>query len=120
LPSVDLIVFSKLDLADEATLPPGALAVSAHTGRNMGALRHRLDELAFGSPAAAPTLALNARHVQAIDEARRALARATAGAAAELLALELREALDALGQVLGNVSPDELLGRIFSAFCIGK
>jgi tRNA modification GTPase len=119
---VDLVVFSKLDLADETTLPPGALAVSAQTGRNMDAFRRRLDELAFGSPAAAPTLALNARHVQAIDEARRALVRAAAGAggAAELLALELREALDALGQVLGNVSPDELLGRIFSAFCIGK
>jgi tRNA modification GTPase len=36
------------------------------------------------------------------------------------LALELREALDALGGVLGNVSPDDVLGRIFSTFCIGK
>ena len=38
----------------------------------------------------------------------------------ELLALELREALDGLGHVLGQISPDDLLGRIFSTFCIGK
>jgi tRNA modification GTPase len=40
--------------------------------------------------------------------------------AAELIAAELRQALDSLGQVLGDVSPDDILGRIFSTFCIGK
>jgi len=39
---------------------------------------------------------------------------------AEVVAMELREALDALGGVLGKMSPDDLLGRIFSEFCIGK
>jgi tRNA modification GTPase len=39
---------------------------------------------------------------------------------AELLAAELRQALDELSQVLGVVTPDDILGKIFSSFCIGK
>jgi tRNA modification GTPase len=67
-------------------------------------------------------MALNARHVRALGEAVEALGRARAGveAGAEVVAMELREALDALGSVLGRMSPDDLLGRIFSQFCIGK
>jgi tRNA modification GTPase len=127
----DLIVLSKYDL-----LPSGdpstniaetsmTIAVGAHTGEHMYALRERLDRLAFGdaAAAAASALALNARHVRSVTEARDALARAAeqvGDGATELLALELRDALDALGGVLGKVTPDDLLGRIFSAFCIGK
>jgi len=120
--AADLVVFSKADLVGAIPVEAGAVAVSAVTGENLAALRHRLDELAFGSAAACSTLALNSRHVRAIEEARLALSRAIDGAAGagELLAVELREALDALGRVLGSVSPDDLLGRIFAAFCIGK
>ena len=88
-------------------------------------MRQRLDDIAFGpgSGSSAASLALNARHVQEISEAREALARAIQqipAAGSEIVAMELREALDALGRVLGSVSPDEVLGRIFSTFCIGK
>ncbi|MEI8196507.1 MAG: hypothetical protein WCI73_11410, partial [Phycisphaerae bacterium] len=38
----------------------------------------------------------------------------------ELLASDLRHALDVLGQITGTISPDDILGRIFSSFCIGK
>jgi tRNA modification GTPase len=68
-------------------------------------------------------LALNARHVQAIHDAREALLRAgerSQDSGAEVLALELREALDALGSILGSVTPDDVLARIFAGFCIGK
>jgi tRNA modification GTPase len=120
----DLIVHSKTDLAG----PPsgaGGIGVSAAKGTNLDSLRDRLDELAFGSGAAspAPALALNVRHLGAIASARSALARAaevSRSGGAEVIALELREALDALGQVLGQISPDEVLGRVFSSFCIGK
>jgi len=117
----DLVVLTKLDLLGEA---PVSLAVSAKTGANLDALRDRLDTLAFGERSTGPaSLALNARHVEAIEESRLALRRArdvTTTAGPEVVALELREALDALGRVLGSVTPDDLLGRIFSAFCIGK
>jgi tRNA modification GTPase len=115
---VDLLVMTKTDLS------PGSSGVSALTGEGLDALRETLDRMAFGD-AAAPSfvLALNARHRSCIAEAREALARARAIAtdgAAELIALELREALDALGRVLGQVTPDDVLGRVFASFCIGK
>jgi tRNA modification GTPase len=98
-----------------------AVWVSARTGEGMEALRARLDALAFGEERG-ESLALNARHVRAIDEARAALQRAGASidAGAEVVALELREALDHLGAVLGKLSPDDVLGRVFAGFCIGK
>ena len=117
--AADLVVRTKSDLAPAAH----AEAVSARTGARLDALRDRLDALAFGRAAATSTLALNARHLAAIAEARASLSRArelAAGAGAELVALELRDALDALGRVLGQVTPDDVLGRVFATFCIGK
>lgn len=96
-----------------------SLAVSARTGQNMGALRARVESLAFGQETGA-SLALNARHLQAIDEARGSLARASAAGAVELAAMELREALDALGRILGQITPDDVIGRVFARFCVGK
>jgi tRNA modification GTPase len=119
----DVIVQTKGDLRPAGA---GGFMVSAKTGANLDALRRELDHLAFGTPASSSggtALALNARHVQAVSEARDALGRAeghVAGEASELVALELREALDAVGRVEGVVTPDDVLGRIFSAFCIGK
>jgi tRNA modification GTPase len=124
----DVVVQSKTDLFPGSAPPrdnAGAIPVSAHTGLHLDVLRDRLDALAFGArtSSAVAALALNARHVEAVREAREALARAAGRAAdesPELLALELREALDAAGRVLGAVTPDDLLGRIFSTFCVGK
>jgi len=119
----DRIVMTKSDLSDESTIGQnGLLVVSAKTGAGLDALCKQLDVLAFGSSGSAATLALNARHILAIHNARAALGRAAiqAGALPEVLAMELREVLDALGQILGRVTPDDLLGRVFSQFCIGK
>ena len=113
-----LVVRTKADLSGDAS------AVSAVTGAGMEPLREQLDCLAFGGSTASSTLALNARHRHAIADARTALDRAAAtagaGGGAELIALELRDALDALGRVLGQVTPDDVIGRIFATFCIGK
>ena len=102
---------------------PQVLDVSALSGAGMDRLGERLDALCFGESAPHGSLALNVRHIQAVNEAcealRRAADRVVAGAP-ELLALELREVLDHLGGVVGRVSPDDLLGRIFSTFCVGK
>ena len=118
--AADLIVETKADLANVATTPQ---SVSARTGQGMDQLRDRLDQLAFGRPASGGTLALNARHLAAIADARQSLARAREIAMSggpELVALELRDALDDLGRVLGRVTPDDVLGRVFATFCIGK
>ena len=117
----DLVVHSKLDVHPHQT-SGDAVAVSARSGANLDQLRARLDALAFGDAAHRPSLALNARHLAAIAEARAALGRARSNdhAGPEIVALDLREALDALGAILGQVSPDDVLGRVFATFCIGK
>jgi GTP-binding protein HflX len=118
----DLVVLSKADLVAAEGLHSG-IAVSAITGQGMSALRGALDERAFGAASPQAALALNSRHLSAVAQARRALhhiAQAPQDVGPELLALDLREALDELGAILGRVTPDELLGRIFSRFCIGK
>ena len=109
----DLTVRSKIDLLSE--VQHSDLAISAHTSAGMSDLREALDRVCFGHSAAAESLALTGRHVAAIGRAESQLA-----AGPELLALELHEALAATGQVLGHLTPDDLLGRIFSTFCIGK
>jgi tRNA modification GTPase len=117
-----LVVRTKLDLEPSATFP-GGVAVSALTGAGMEKLRARLDSICFGDLGAGTSLALNLRHVRAIEQTQAALGRATeaiGNAGAEVLAMELREAIDLLGSILGRVTPDELLGRIFAGFCIGK
>ena len=137
----DLIVRTKTDLLPvawasrpcvepsmgETPMPPASLlpqiSISAQTGGGMDSLRSRLDAICFGETASGASLALNLRHVHGIEEARRALSRTLAQlpeVRPELLALEFREALDALGAILGRVTPDDLLGRIFAGFCIGK
>jgi tRNA modification GTPase len=118
----DLIVWSKIDLAGPRRNP---IEISALTGQGMDELRAALDALAFAQPEAGEVgkLALNARHIRAITAGRDALARALQQVKSqkiELVAAELRTALDELGLVLGVVSPDDLLGKIFSSFCIGK
>jgi len=121
--SPDLIILSKADLFHADAGDDRQICVSARTGSNLDALRRRLSEMAFGRLSAGSALALNTRHLQGIDEARAGLARvadATARSADEVLALELRQALDALGRILGQITPDDVLGRVFATFCIGK
>ncbi|MGA3068320.1 MAG: GTPase, partial [Tepidisphaeraceae bacterium] len=115
----DLRVGSKIDLGGFAEA--GEMGVSAMSGMNMDRLRGELDRLTFGAESVGAKLALGARHLAAIDSARGSVKRAGERlGAAEFLAADLREALDALGQILGAVTADDLLGRIFSSFCIGK
>lgn len=118
---VDLRVRSKADLLQNRPDESGDLLVSALMGSGMSALRDALDRAAFGSDAPGAALALTSRHLGCLDEAMSGLRGAReVGNALELLAAELRAALDALGQVLGVVTPDDILGKIFSKFCIGK
>jgi tRNA modification GTPase len=118
--AADIRVRSKIDLGGE--IRAGELAVSAIASRGLDELRKTLDKIAFGDHGGPATLTLNGRHMQAIDATRAALelARAESSSGHEWIALHLREAIDQIGQIIGAVSPDELLGKIFSKFCIGK
>jgi tRNA modification GTPase len=119
----DLLVLNKIDLNEKVPAPDGAVCISAAAGRNLDILQVALDRTAFGGESAGTALALTARHLSAINQTREALHRARQLGpeySLELLAAEFRQALDSLGQILGVVTPDDVLGRIFSTFCIGK
>ncbi|HEV8694339.1 MAG TPA: tRNA uridine-5-carboxymethylaminomethyl(34) synthesis GTPase MnmE [Lysobacter sp.] len=101
------------------------LYVSARTGGGLDALHTRLRALAQGSDAEAGEGAFTARarHVDALQRAREELTSARVQLdyeALDLAAESLRLAHDALGEITGRVRADDLLGHIFSSFCIGK
>jgi len=103
--------------------PP--LRVSALTGHGLDALHRRLRQLAQGDDADGAEGAFTARqrHVDALARARSELADAAAHLQHEnldLAAEALRGGHDALGEITGRVRADDLLGHIFSSFCIGK
>jgi tRNA modification GTPase len=120
-----IVVRNKIDMTDDAPgLADDTLYVSAKTGKGMGALQERLRRAAGYRDLGEGAFTARKRHVDALRRAadhfktgRKALEEAKAG---ELLAEELRLAQEALGEITGAVSSDDLLGRIFSEFCIGK
>jgi tRNA modification GTPase len=102
-----------------------AVNVCALTREGLAELRASLaDLLGAGNPGGLASAVANPRHTDALARARAALARAGAtadsGAPGEIVALELRESLAAIGEVTGRHASEELLERIFSRFCIGK
>lgn len=121
----DLIVINKCDVSASGADAGGTdntVRVSALRGQNLHELTQRMSKLAFGSHQSGAALALGTRHLLAIQQCRSHLEHAAMDVtrASELIAYELRQALDALGSILGQVTPDDVLGRIFGAFCIGK
>jgi tRNA modification GTPase len=123
VPVID--VWNKSDAVTAAALPAGGLAISAKTGAGLPALRARLLAVAGWQAAPEGVYIARERHVQALRRAQTHLTGATAhldGAspALDLLAEELRLAQGVLGEITGEFTPDDLLGVIFSRFCIGK
>ena len=121
-----LHVQTKSDLVDPLAAPPdAALCVCAPSGQGLEPLRQALLQCAGWHAVPEGLFLARTRHVHALQRAREHLQRAQAlgagaGTALELLAEELRRAHDALGEITGAFSADDLLGEIFSRFCIGK
>jgi tRNA modification GTPase len=124
-----LHVFNKADAvtasALEAASSGATLAISAKTGAGLDALRRELLARAGWLAETEGVFVARARHVEALRRARAHLAEADVQARAgdtalELVAEELRAAHDALGEITGTFTSDDLLGAIFSRFCIGK
>jgi len=123
-----ITVRNKIDLTGEsAGASPDderVVRLSAKTGDGIDALRNRLRELAGYKNLGEQTITARRRHLDALrrarehfDAGRAALAEQQAG---EVFAEELRLAHQALGEITGSTSSDDLLGKIFSEFCIGK
>jgi len=123
-----IILRNKIDVSGDAPGPlkddATTLNVSARTGAGIDDLRETVRQLAGYRDLGEGAFTARRRHVEAIAMAaahfqrgREALEKHKAG---ELLAEDLRLAHEALGEVTGTMSSDDLLGRIFSEFCIGK
>lgn len=117
-------VWNKSDMA-VAPLDDRGVAISAKTGSGLAQLRLRLLQVVGWQSAPEGVFMARERHVQALQKVDGQLSRASAqllsrAPALDLLAEDLRQAQLHLSEITGQFTPDDLLGEIFSKFCIGK
>ena len=117
-----LTIHNKIDVAAEAPRVVGdEVWLSARTGAGVELLRNKLLEAAGWQTAGEGMFMARARHLDALGRAAGHLDAARESAAQlELFAEELRLAQAALSEITGEFTADDLLGEIFSSFCIGK
>lgn len=115
-----IVVYNKVDLAPGFAAPPGAVAVSAKTGEGLDRLRRAILEAAGWSTTGESVFLARERHLRALERARAHLQAAGEQREWEFFAEELRLAQEALASITGEFSSDDLLGEIFTRFCIGK
>lgn len=120
-------VRTKSDLPHAAHSDAAGVAVSAFDRSTLGVLRRAIAD-ATSRASGTGVGVFVPRHRRALRDAIRSVGDAVAGIdphahalhQPELTALCLREALDALGELVGEVSPDDVIGRVFATFCVGK
>ena len=127
-----LLICNKTDLPPRLTLPATVapvVNVCCLTGDGLEALKDAIKSLAWSGQSKSDLsdlseVTINSRHEDALQRAyaatERALAALSAGAGLELAALELRLAVNAVGEVVGKTTTEDLLDAIFSTFCLGK
>jgi tRNA modification GTPase len=121
-----IIIFNKIDILNEAPLEDQvtggvSIRLSARTGAGMDLLRAALLRSIGWQPTEEGIFIARERHLQALRVAEASLGQAAnAFSVLELMAEELRLAQQAFADITGNFSADDLLGEIFSRFCIGK
>ena len=120
-----IVIRNKIDLLDE---PPesqdNVVHLSAQTGAGLAVLRAEICKLAGYRDQGEGAFTARRRHLNAIEQARTHFELGSAALreqqAGEIFAEELRMAQQCLGEVTGEFSSDDLLGKIFAEFCIGK
>jgi tRNA modification GTPase len=125
-----ILVRNKIDLPCRLQFPPGFAGpvadVCCLTGQGIEVLKDAIKELAWSGEIKTEMLEvmINSRHQDALNRARAATLRATDALASdrtlELVAMDLRIAVNAIGEIVGKTATEDLLDMIFSQFCIGK
>jgi tRNA modification GTPase len=123
-----VLILNKADenIHSSWTAEAGGLALSCKTGEGLETLRAAMKEKVWNGAAGdhGQMVAINARHQRCFQEAQQAMTRALEAfrnqLAPEFVSVDVREALQAVGEVTGRVDVEEILGVIFSQFCIGK
>lgn len=122
------LIRNKVDLTGEQagveSTEPLCIGISASDGAGLEDLKDHLKKVMGFSDAGEGQFTARRRHLDALERASEQLAigqqQLATAAAGELLAEDLRQAQNTLSEITGEFTPDELLGRIFSSFCIGK
>jgi len=128
------VVISAANKSDKASDPASlaekwkgtpSLLLSAAEGTGLDALREKLLEVTKSLvPSEGDTVVSNLRHYEALSKAREALYAVRSGLdtgiTGDFLAVDIRKSLHHLGEITGEITTDDLLGNIFSRFCIGK
>jgi tRNA modification GTPase len=130
-----IVVMNKIDLPRRNLLPPGwrqdadstvTVEVCCVNGQGIETLKDAIKSLIWSGEIKAEMLqvTINSRHQDALDRARGTVRQAAdalrAGATLELVAMDLRIAANAVGEIVGKTTTEDLLDSIFSTFCIGK
>ena len=122
-----LVLGNKSDLAEAAAWnhSTGFLSISAKTGTGIDELKKQLSQSVLGEfDTQTDTIVTNARHVEALTKTEEALEKAKfgldSGVTGDFVAMDIRQAMFHLGTITGDISTEDLLGNIFSKFCIGK
>jgi len=124
-----IIVRNKTDLPIRLALPMRDVPmvdIACTSGEGIEALKDAIKNLIWAGEIKAEMLqvAINARHQEALSRGRalvwQAVAGLRAGVTLELVAMDLRQAANAVGEIVGQTTTEDLLDKIFSQFCIGK
>ncbi|HRI13087.1 MAG TPA: tRNA uridine-5-carboxymethylaminomethyl(34) synthesis GTPase MnmE [Verrucomicrobiota bacterium] len=123
-----LNVLNKADLPSRINLPDGltGVSVSCATGEGLEALKEALERLVWAGRVTneAVPVTVNARQADALRRSEEGIRRSAAalrdGASLELVALDLRIGVSAVGEIVGKTTTDDLLDVIFHQFCLGK
>ncbi len=122
-----LLLVNKTDLNEipQPSTSLSVLAISAKTGTGIDQLKATLAEKVLGEfNTQTDTIVTNARHLEALTKTADALEKAKTGLetgiTGDFVAMDIRQAMFHLGTITGDISTEDLLGNIFSKFCIGK
>jgi tRNA modification GTPase len=121
-----VLVRNKADLPIRLELKEPVMDISCVTGKGLEPLKDRIKEMAWSGEIKSEMLQvmINSRHQDALKRARAATTMSIEGLKKdqelELVAMELRIAVNAIGEIVGRTSTEDLLDSIFSQFCIGK
>ena len=107
----------------EGSIP--TIRISAKKGDGLDELKKQIVEAALhGETGSNIDIVTNTRHIHALEKAlvsmNSFISESLKNVSPEFLSIELRDALDSLGEILGITTPEDILNRIFSDFCIGK
>ncbi|MEF9426736.1 MAG: tRNA uridine-5-carboxymethylaminomethyl(34) synthesis GTPase MnmE, partial [Candidatus Mariimomonas ferrooxydans] len=123
-----ILVINKTDLAQKIRLKESdrqTVRVSALKGTGLNELKERIFETTLkGKSLFSTGVVTNTRHLYALEKAlvsiNSFIEESTKKISPEFLSLELRDALDAIGEIIGITTSEDILNEVFSKFCIGK